>query len=125
MRHIICILALLICGHAANAQVVVIANKFVPISTAEATFIKNCYKLVKQSWEDGSKIVVFDTKKKSKTSDQFYNFIGTKRRKMKKLWLKKQLTGEVRRQRHWQMMCKLLTKLQKHPAPSALSIKVQ
>jgi ABC-type phosphate transport system substrate-binding protein len=76
-----------------QAQVVVIVNKNVKAGSLSASAIANIYRLEKKSWEDGTKIVVIDSKVES-TKGKFYSFIGQNPAELKKAWLKLQLTGE-------------------------------
>jgi ABC-type phosphate transport system substrate-binding protein len=75
------------------SQVVVIVNKSVKVSSLSSSAITSIYKLDKKAWDDGKKIVVFDSKE-SGTKEKFYSFIGQSQVEIKKIWMKSQLTGE-------------------------------
>jgi ABC-type phosphate transport system substrate-binding protein len=76
-----------------RSQVVVIVNKSVKVSNLSSGAISNIYKLDKKTWDDGKKIIVFDSKE-SDSKDKFYSYIGQSPAELKKIWLKSQLTGE-------------------------------
>ena len=86
----------LILVHVTNCfgQVAVIAHKDVKQSSIDKEVVEKIYKLLKKNWDDGNKIVVFDLKDNDNLEDSFYSYLGENHNKMKKLWLKKQLTGE-------------------------------
>ncbi len=76
----------------ANAQVAVIVNNSVGEDALDQTKLAQIYTLKVKSWDDGSKIVVFDSK--DDISDQFYSYIGKSAADLRKEWMRAQLTGE-------------------------------
>lgn len=76
------------------SQVAVIANKSVPDNSLTSAQLTEIFMLNKKTWEDGSKIVVFDLKVKEGTTEKFYESLGKLHADFKKMWMKLQLTGE-------------------------------
>lgn len=94
MKKIIFIICLgLFVFSQSKAQVVVIVNKNVNISSGNSSLIANIYKLEKRTWDEGAKIVVIDSKSES-ARNKFYSFIKQNPAELKKQWMKLQLTGE-------------------------------
>ena len=94
MKKFLLLLAVILIGFgSANGQVAVIVNKSVAVETADTKMLSSIYKLTKQHWDDGEKVVIFDHKKKSDTKKKFYAHLGVKPNKLKKEWLRAQLTG--------------------------------
>jgi ABC-type phosphate transport system substrate-binding protein len=76
-----------------SAQVAVIANKSVSDNAVSLASAGNIYSLNQTSWNDGTKIIVFDNSSESKT---FYDALGKDFMSLKKEWMKKQLTGAAK-----------------------------
>ncbi|MDP4173375.1 MAG: hypothetical protein Q8933_05365 [Bacteroidota bacterium] len=76
-----------------NAQVAVIANKSVPVSSINKSKLLDIYSISQKSWSNGEKIVVFDLKSNSSAKDKFYQNIGKSNAELKKVWMRMQLTG--------------------------------
>ena len=85
---------ILICTVRASGQVVVIANKSVPVNTLEKTDLLDFYTGDVRKWSDEQQVVVLDLKSKSEVKEIFYKFIGKSSSRMKSVWLKKMLLGE-------------------------------
>lgn len=96
MKKLLLVVGLLIilAPVATKAQVAVVVNKSVNIENIDKSKLSSIYSLDVKKWDNGKKVVVFDQKGSSGTKDKFYGFIGKKYSKMKKIWMKKQLTGE-------------------------------
>ena len=47
-----------------------------------------------RSWEDGTKIKVWDLGERGETRDSFYDFLGIRPSRMKSIWMRQLLTGE-------------------------------
>ena len=76
------------------AQIAVIVNKSVPISSIDKRTILDIYSLSTQTWEDGSAITVVTLKGNEGIGKKFYEFIGRTSLQMRKLWMRAQLSGE-------------------------------
>jgi len=77
------------------SQAVVIVHKSVPLESASAAEIADIYQLKVRSWEDDSRITVFNLKTDGKLKNAFYAFIKQNPLNLRKLWLRLQLTGEA------------------------------
>jgi ABC-type phosphate transport system substrate-binding protein len=78
-----------------KAQVAVIANPSVTESSLDANTLLAIYMLNKRSWNDGSRIVVFDLKDDLPSKSKFYGYLGKSPKAMKQTWLRLKLTGEA------------------------------
>jgi ABC-type phosphate transport system substrate-binding protein len=93
MKKLLFLFAMILFTVVVNAQVSVIANKSVTESI-NLSDVANIYSLTQTKWSDGKKIVLFDNS--SDVKDAFYSGIGKDQLGLKKVWLKKQLTGEAK-----------------------------
>lgn len=84
----------LICAVNVQAQVAVIVNKSVSVSSVNANKLSDLYSLSVKTWDNGTKVVVFDRKSDDDTKTSFYSFIGKSSSAMKKVWMRVQLSGE-------------------------------
>lgn len=93
---IILIAAVIIFGAiSVNAQVSVVANKSVSESSINASSLANIYTLTTTKWNNGTKVVLFDTASED-IKNSVCTFISKDALALKKEWLKKQLTGEAK-----------------------------
>ncbi len=76
----------------ALAQVAVIANKDVAVSSLDETTVKNLYNLVVNE-VGGAKVKLFDLTSDTPTKVKFFEMIGKPGAEMRKVWLKAKLTG--------------------------------
>lgn len=89
-------LALFAMGNVVNAQVVVIVNKDNETTNLSKDELKSIYLGEQQQWQDGSRIVLTDRKDNDEAAIKFYeDFLGRSQRKLRKLWLRKVITGEI------------------------------
>ena len=88
------ILIILIFYSFASPQVV-IANKDVTDSNIDISKLNNIFTLDIKNWEDGRRIVVFDSKSEE-LSNAFYSYIGLTTFQVRKIWLRKVLLGEIK-----------------------------
>jgi len=91
---IILIFAMLVCAGSSFAQVVVIANKSVPVDTLAKTDVLDLYTGDIRKWSDGQAVVVMALGSKEDVSRNFYQFLDKSPSRMKSIWLKKMLSGE-------------------------------
>ena len=77
-----------------SAQVAVIVNKSIDVSSIKCDKLAEIYALNIQKWENGGKIVVCDLRRKSLLKAQFYSFLKKKPYELRKIWIRVQLTGE-------------------------------
>jgi ABC-type phosphate transport system substrate-binding protein len=94
MKTITTLILMLIAVFQMRAQVSVIANKSVSDASLTAAKVGSVYSLELTKWTDGAKIVVFDNATDAK--EAFYAGIGKDQLSLKKIWMKKQLTGEAK-----------------------------
>jgi ABC-type phosphate transport system substrate-binding protein len=94
MKTIASFFMVLIAAAQMQAQVSVIANKAVSDAPLGSDKVGAVYSLDLTKWTDGVKIIVFDNSGGAK--DAFYAGIGKDPLALKKIWLKKQLTGEAK-----------------------------
>lgn len=85
---------LLTCAVNGFGQVVVIANKSVPVDTLNKTDLLDIYTGDIKKWSDNQPVVVFDLKSNVEAKEAFYKFLGKSFSRMKSIWLKKMLSGE-------------------------------
>ena len=88
------ILFILILAPSIQAQVVVIAHPDVPADSIEKSEIIDFYIGDIKKWKDGTSVVLFDLRSKSRTKRIFYNYIGKTSSRMKSIWMKNLLSGE-------------------------------
>lgn len=81
---------------ASLAQIAVIANMSVPISSANQRTTLDIYSLSIQTWENGSAITVVTLKGNDSVVKTFHKFLGRTPLEMRKLWMRIQLSGEGR-----------------------------
>ncbi|MDH3890119.1 MAG: hypothetical protein OEV49_03465 [candidate division Zixibacteria bacterium] len=86
-----CVLATFAVG---KAQIAVIANTSVPIESLDKEMLFDVYRCDVQTWDDDTKIMVWDLGERGATRKAFYEFIGKRPSRMKSLWMKKLLTGD-------------------------------
>jgi ABC-type phosphate transport system substrate-binding protein len=76
------------------AQIAVIANKSVPISSIDKRLALEIYSLSTQEWEDGSHVTVITLVGNEKVGQKFHEFIGRTALQMRKIWMRAHLSGE-------------------------------
>ena len=79
----------------AHAQVAVIAHNGVPVDQIDSATLEAIYALDQGKWGDGSRIVRYDLNTDSPVKQAFYSYIGTDAGDIKKVWLRKKLSGEA------------------------------
>jgi len=95
-RSMILVFVLIALVSAERAQVVVIANPSVPVSTIDTETLVEIYMLAQTKWPNDVPIRVFALKKGSLSMEQFYAHLGVSVLALNKQWLRLQLTGEGR-----------------------------
>lgn len=85
------IIIFIVLSSIAFSQTCIIANKSVSESSLDKRKVTSIFQLKTTSWGDGSNIVIFDAKD-GLAKDAFYDYIGSKQAKLKKIWLKLKLT---------------------------------
>lgn len=94
-KRILLVLAMLLfCAIGAQAQVAVIVNKSVPAASLNGAKLSDLYSLSTKTWDNGTKVVVFDQKTDNDVKSKFYSFVGKSAADMKKVWMRVQLSGE-------------------------------
>ena len=94
MNRLFYIFIVLLVAVSANAQIAVIANKSVPVSSIERSRLLDLYSGEIKQWNDSIPVIVFDYKPKSDFKDRFYKYLGKSTARMKSIWLKLMLAGE-------------------------------
>ena len=79
-----------------HAQVVVIANPSVPVSSIDKESLIDIYMLTQTKWPDDTSIRLFALKKGLAAAEKFYAHLGLNTLTLNKQWLRIQLTGEGR-----------------------------
>ncbi len=98
MRRLLFLLAALLflsTAGVSHAQVAVIAHQDASVDEANAETLKAIYLLEQSKWDDGSEIVRFDLNSEGSTKTVFYDHIGQSVSDVKKVWLRKKLSGEA------------------------------
>ncbi|MCH7676285.1 MAG: hypothetical protein E2O79_05730 [Caldithrix sp.] len=81
----------------AAGQVAIIVNKEAAVRDITKDELKSVYFGELQQWKDGDEIVLTDRKDNDVIAMKFYDdFLGRNQRKVRKLWLRKVLRGEIR-----------------------------
>ena len=75
----------------ARAQVAVVVNKSVPAAQVDAGDVLDIYALEKAKWGDGTRVVVFT---QDAQADVFFSQLGRSQTDLKKVLLRKKLSGE-------------------------------
>ena len=86
------IVAFSLCLCSAQAQIAVIVNKSLNLSSLDKSTLTNIYQLETKSI-NGTKLVVFDLKDETQTKTKMYALIGQSPGLLRKEWLKAKLTG--------------------------------
>jgi ABC-type phosphate transport system substrate-binding protein len=87
----ICLLA----GHISYAaQVAVIAHPSVQAEDFDKDLLFDIYKGDVRTWDDDTKIQVWDLSERGEIRESFYEFIGKRPSRMKSIWMRQLLTGE-------------------------------
>jgi ABC-type phosphate transport system substrate-binding protein len=76
----------------ARAQVAVVAHPAVADGSVDTGTLVGIYSLDQTRWSDGAAVVPFDTA--TDAQDAFYSALGQSAGQMKKVWLRKKLSGE-------------------------------
>ncbi|MFZ6034049.1 MAG: substrate-binding domain-containing protein [Melioribacter sp.] len=94
-KFIYLLMVLFAVNGALMAQVAVVANKSVKVDKLELSEVDNIFSQKVLKWTDGQKIVLIDQSADSEAKTKFYNVLGKEQSALKKIWLRKQLTGEA------------------------------
>jgi ABC-type phosphate transport system substrate-binding protein len=87
-------LLILVTSVKTQAQIAVIANKSLNVSTLTLNEIADIYSLETTVWKGGQSISVFELKGNSPEKEQFYLAMGKSYDNFKKGWLRAKLSGE-------------------------------
>ena len=90
----IVLVCLFVASGAIKAEIAIIAHPSVPIESLDKDMLFDVYRGDVQTWEDETKISVWDLGERGETRDGFYDFIGKRPSRMKSLWMRKLLTGD-------------------------------
>ena len=75
-------------------EVAIIAHPSVKTDSFDKKQLNNVYRGEVRSWEDGTKIKVWDLGERGETRESFYDYLGVRPSRLKSLWMKQLLTGE-------------------------------
>jgi ABC-type phosphate transport system substrate-binding protein len=92
MKKPILLFIILLCISNGFSQIVLIANKGVELSVTSVSAVTDIYTLESQKSTNGKKLLLFDLK--TDPGDKFYSAIGKSSTELKKIWMKKQLSGD-------------------------------
>ena len=92
MKKIILIVIMLTFSTCITAQIAVIANKSIKISSIDKTTLKNLYELNSNQLA-GEKVKLFDITGDDNVISSFYSYINNSVSEIKKKWMKAKLTG--------------------------------
>jgi len=87
-------ICLLIVRETRTAEVAIIAHPLVQEDSLDKKLLYNVYRGEVRSWDDGTKIKVWELGERGETRESFYDYIGIRPSRMKSLWMKQLLTGE-------------------------------
>lgn len=82
----------LVAAAPATAQVAVVAHPGVADASASTQALVQIYSLEKTRWSDGTAVVPLDAS--GPAQDAFYSAIGQSTSQMRRVWLRKKLSGE-------------------------------
>lgn len=95
MKKLILVIFCILCFmKIAPAQVVVIANKSVPLDTITSAKLYDLYSRETQLWDKEQPVVVYDLKPKKEIKVLFYKSLGKSINIMKSIWMVNMLSGE-------------------------------
>ena len=94
MKLLIPVIFVLLFSAALQGQVVVVANKSVPVDTISKSQLLDYFSREVRVWKDNQPIILFDLKQRGEVKDTFYRYIGKSSSRMKSIWMKKLLSGE-------------------------------
>jgi len=94
MRNLLTCILLALTPLAASAQVAVVANNSVPLTSVDETSLLDLYTGEVKMWNDGGTVVLLDLKPKSAVKELFYSYLGMRPSRMKSIWMKNMLAGE-------------------------------
>jgi len=93
--QIVIVAVCLLAGHRSYAaQVAVIAHPSVQVEDFDKALLFDIYKGDVRTWDDDTKIKVWDLSECGEIRESFYKFLGKRRSRMKSIWMRKLLTGE-------------------------------
>jgi ABC-type phosphate transport system substrate-binding protein len=78
----------------APAQVAVVANKSVPVTSIDNRTLLDLYTGDVKTWSSGERVVLTDLKPRGAVKDSFYEFLGMSASRLKSIWMKNMLSGE-------------------------------
>ena len=78
----------------AYSQIAIIGNKSLAKEDFSRTKLIDVFTLNKQTWDNGSKVVIFDYKGSNSSKSNFYSWLGFSESEIQKIWLKKQFSGK-------------------------------
>ena len=87
------LVSIIIIGRA-DAQIVVIVNKSVPVHTLQSRTVLDIYSLNTKEWPDGSPVIPITLKGSESVPQDFFASLGARLLDMKKLWMRMLLLGE-------------------------------
>jgi ABC-type phosphate transport system substrate-binding protein len=93
-RLVILALFVAIAALSSNAQVAVIVNKSVNVTSLDHAMISDIYQLNTKFWDDGTAIKVFWLREPRSIETEFAVYLGMKPLDLRKIWLRQQLSGE-------------------------------
>lgn len=94
IKYLLTVLTLLLVFSTVNAQVTIIANNSVSVSSINKSELLDIYSLSIKNWDNDDKIIVLDLKSDNDVKAKFYNHLGKSNSALKKVWMRAQLTGE-------------------------------
>jgi ABC-type phosphate transport system substrate-binding protein len=94
IRGLACICLFLSVALPAPAQVLVIANRSVPVRSLDSATLFDLYSGDIKVWANGQPVVLVDLSQNGETRDLFYKFLGKSPSRMKSIWMKNLLSGE-------------------------------
>lgn len=82
-------------GQTSTDSIAVIVNSSIDHPDLSKEQLLNIYTLRARNWKNGVRVVVSDYKGNPILREQFYNYLGTNIKTIKKIWLKAQFTGRI------------------------------
>ena len=92
--YIVTAVCLIVAVETHCGEVAIIAHPSVKTDSLDKKQLYNVYRGEMRSWDDGTKIKVWDLGERGETRESFYDFLGVRPSRLKSLWMKQLLTGE-------------------------------
>lgn len=78
-----------------SGEIAVVVNKSVTDSSFSRSKLIDIYTMNKTNWKDGTKVCLIDVKGDNPAKQKFYDALGVPYSQVKKIWIRKQFSGQA------------------------------